>query len=122
MHLSRGRALVLLAVTVATLVYARFTFGGPDPASVIEGVDARLVAPCRISDDGRVVAARVAVTSRTTEATQVVLRLAVRQQGSTEALWHDVSLPEGDHDQMVTVHGTLDTARPSGRCTVGVDY
>lgn len=50
MYLSRGRALVLLAVTVASLVYARFTFGGPDPASVIEAIDVRLAAPCRMSD------------------------------------------------------------------------
>lgn len=66
--------------------------------------------------------ARVAVTSQATEATQVVLRLAVRTQGITEAVWHDVPLPAGDHEQTVAVHGTLDTARPDGKCAVGVDY
>jgi hypothetical protein len=122
MYLSRGRALALLTATVASLVYARFTFGGPDPASVIEAIDVRLVEPCRVSDDGRLVDARAAVTSQTTEPTQVVLRVAVRGQGRTEAIWQDVALPVGDHEQSVAVHGTLDIAQPDGKCAVGADY
>jgi hypothetical protein len=122
MYLSRGRALALLVVTVGSLVYARFTFGGPDPASVIEVIEVRLVAPCRLSDDGRVVDARVAVTSQTTEPTQVVLRLAVSERESTEAVWQDVALPGGHHQQTVAIQETLDTARPDGKCAVGVDY
>jgi hypothetical protein len=121
MYLSRGRALVLLVVTVAALVGARFTFGGPDPASVIDDIDARLVAPCFITGDGRSVHARVDVASRTTEATQVVLRLAVTSRG-TEAVWKDVPLPAGSHEQSVVVRGTLDKPRPNGRCSLGVDY
>jgi hypothetical protein len=122
MYLSRGRALVLLVVTVAALVGARFTFAGPDPASVIEDINARLVAPCFLTDDGRGVHARVHVTSRTTEATQVVLRLAVTSKGGTEAVWKDVPLPAGSHEQSVVVRGTLDKPRPNGRCLLGVDY
>lgn len=122
MNLSRGRALALLVVTLGALVYARFTFGGPDPATVIDAIDVRLAAPCHLGNDGRVVDARVAVTSQTTESTHVVLRLAVSEQGRTEAVWKDVALPAGHHKQTVAIHETLDTARPDGKCAVGVDY
>lgn len=122
MYLSRGGALALLVVSVAALVGARLTLGDPDPASVIEDVDVRLAAPCQLSDGGRVVDAQVAVTSRTTEATHVALRLAVSEDDAVEAVWEDVLLPPGRDEQIVMLRGSLEAAKPAGTCTVGVDY